>query len=261
MKSFDRFIALGDSFTEGMCDEIVNGQYRGWADRVADVLSGLNKDFTYTNLAVRGKLLPQVIEDQIPVAKKFISGPKTLLSFHAGANDVLRPNYQAAIAKERYRSALKELAETGATIICFTIVEEVDGKGKTADLWNQRFSDFNKNVRACAKEFGVTVIESQEAPWLADRRFLATDRLHLNPDGHFRIANGVLETLDLPFDPAWRIPLPPAKRKPKLKRIMENTKWIINFVIPWIWRRVRGRSSGDGRIAKFLTPVKWPINI
>ena len=118
MKSFDRFIALGDSFTEGMCDEIVNGQYRGWADRVADVLSGLNKDFTYMNLAVRGKLLPQVIEDQIPVAKKFISGPKTLLSFHAGANDVLRPNYQAAIAKERYRSALKELAETGAIKMC-----------------------------------------------------------------------------------------------------------------------------------------------
>jgi len=257
--SFNRFIALGDSFTEGMCDEIIDGQYRGWADRVADVLTGLIKDFTYMNLAVRGKLLPQVIEDQLPIAKKFITGKETLVSFHAGANDVLRPSYQPVIAKERYRNALKELKETGATIICFTIVEEVDGKGRTAELWNQRFSEFNESVRQCAKEFGVTVIESQEAAWLADRRFLATDRLHLNPEGHFRIANGVLETLGLPFDPAWRIPLPPAKRNPKLKRISENARWIITFVIPWIWRRVRKKSSGDGRVAKYLTPVKWPL--
>jgi lysophospholipase L1-like esterase len=255
--SFTRFIALGDSFTEGMCDEIIEGQYRGWADRVADVLTGLNKDFTYMNLAVRGKLLPQVIDDQLPIAKKYITGKDTLVAFHAGANDVLRPSYQPAIAKERYRKALSELSKTDAKIIAFTIVEEVDGKGKTADLWNQRFSDFNKNVRACAKEFGVTVIESQEAPWLADRRFLATDRLHLNPEGHFRIANGVLETLGLPFDPAWRVPLPTAKRKPKLKRISENTRWIITFVIPWIWRRIRKKSSGDGRVAKYLTPVEW----
>ena len=257
--SFNRFIALGDSFTEGMCDEIIDGQYRGWADRVADVLTGINKDFTYMNLAVRGKLLPQVIEDQLPIAKKFITGKETLVSFHAGANDVLRPSYQPVIAKERYRNALKELKETGATIICFTIVEEVDGKGRTAELWNQRFSEFNESVRQCAKEFGVTVIESQEAPWLADRRFLASDRLHLNPEGHFRIANGVLETLGLPFDLAWRIPLPPAKRKPKLKRISENARWIFTFVIPWIWRRVRKKSSGDGRVAKYLTPVKWPL--
>jgi len=257
--SFNRFIALGDSFTEGMCDEIIDGQYRGWADRVADVLTGINKDFTYMNLAVRGKLLPQVIEDQLPIAKKFITGKETLVSFHAGANDVLRPSYQPVIAKERYRNALKELKGTGATIICFTIVEEVDGKGRTAELWNQRFSEFNESVRQCAKEYGVTVIESQEAPWLADRRFLASDRLHLNPEGHFRIANGVLETLGLPFDPAWRIPMPPAKRKPKLKRISENARWIITFVIPWIWRRVRKKSSGDGRVAKYLTPVKWPL--
>jgi len=89
---FTRFIALGDSMTEGMSDELVNGKYRGWADRVADELARNNPDFTYMNLAVRGKLLKQVVEDQIPVAVKFVDGPQTLISFHAGANDVLRPN-------------------------------------------------------------------------------------------------------------------------------------------------------------------------
>ena len=83
--------------TEGMCDEMVNGKYRGWADRVADTLSKGNPNFSYANLAIRGKLLHQVIDDQIPVAAKYVTGPETLVSFHAGANDVLRPNYQADI--------------------------------------------------------------------------------------------------------------------------------------------------------------------
>ncbi|NDH13315.1 MAG: SGNH/GDSL hydrolase family protein, partial [Actinobacteria bacterium] len=29
--------------------------------------------------------------------------------------------------------------------------------------------------------------------------------------------------------------------------------------IPWMSRRIRGRSSGDGRSPKYPTPTKWPI--
>ena len=86
--TFQRFIALGDSFTEGMTDEIVDGNYRGWADRVADVLTTQSPDFTYANLAIRGKLVTQVVSDQVPKAIPLISGKETLVSFHAGANDV-----------------------------------------------------------------------------------------------------------------------------------------------------------------------------
>jgi hypothetical protein len=46
-----------------MSDEQLNGQYRGWADRVADGLAKKSPTFTYSNLAVRGKLLQQVIDD------------------------------------------------------------------------------------------------------------------------------------------------------------------------------------------------------
>ena len=54
--SFQRFIVCGDSYSEGMSDEVIHGKYRGWADRVADVMAQANADFTYVNLAVRGKL-------------------------------------------------------------------------------------------------------------------------------------------------------------------------------------------------------------
>ena len=95
---YTRFIALGDSMTEGMTDEVINGKYRGWADRAADVFAKNNPNFTYMNLAIRGKLLRQVVEDQIPHALKYIKGKETLVSFHAGANDVLRPNYNPAVS-------------------------------------------------------------------------------------------------------------------------------------------------------------------
>ena len=59
--TFARFIVCGDSFSEGMSDEIVDGQYRGWADRMADVMAHQSPEFTYANFAIRGKLIHQVV--------------------------------------------------------------------------------------------------------------------------------------------------------------------------------------------------------
>ena len=257
MTVFTRFIALGDSMTEGMCDEIVDGKYRGWADRVADALSKENPNFTYVNLAIRGKLLHQVIDDQIPDAAKYVIGPETLVSFHAGANDVLRPNYQAEIAFAKYEKGISDLTKTGATVIVFTVIDRVEGNGKTAQLWHERFSAFNVNVRQVANKYGAIIIESDNAKWMADLRFLARDRLHLNSDGHWRLSQAVLENLGKEFDPKWKIPLAPAIKKSKLRKNLENIIWIIIFVLPWIWRRIRGKSSGDGRSAKYQTPIAW----
>src|SRR5882757_2511142 len=102
MMRYTRFIACGDSFTEGMTDEIIDGEYRGWADRVADVMAAESTEFTYANFAIRGKLVHQVVKDQIPVALEYVNGKETLISFHAGANDVLRPSYNSEIVLPLY---------------------------------------------------------------------------------------------------------------------------------------------------------------
>jgi lysophospholipase L1-like esterase len=254
---YSRFIALGDSMTEGMSDEQVNGKYRGWADRTADELAKAVSGFTYMNLAVRGKLLQQVIEDQIPLVAPYVTGKETLISFHAGANDVIRPNYDPTIAKPKYRKGVADLVATGGTVVLFTVVEKVDGKSKVAQLWHERFSDFNDHIRTVAKELGAILMEAQEAPFLGDRRLLNKDRLHLNPEGHWRLSQGVLQGLGYPFDSTWKNPLPVAPKKSKLKVISENGIWIWTFVLPWIWRRARGKSSGDGRVCKYPLPITW----
>ena len=243
--------------TEGMSDEVIDGHYRGWADRVADELAKSNSNFTYMNLAIRGKLLKQVVDYQIPEAIKYIEGKQTLVSFHAGANDVLRPNYQADLSLPKYEEGIRLLTDAGATVIIFTVIDKVEGKGKTAALWHQRFSNFNENVRKVAAKYPAILFEAKDAEFLNDRRFLAFDRLHMNSEGHRRLANAVLQGLGYEFDPNWKVAPAVAKKKNKVIRVATNIVWVATFLIPWIWRRIRGKSSGDGRIAKYSKPVKW----
>ena len=257
-KTFTRFIALGDSFTEGMCDEIVDGEYRGWADRVADVLAIRESGFTYMNLAVRGKLIDQVIAEQLPPAITYIEGNSTLLSFHAGANDVLRPRYEAAVTIPKYVESVRSLAKLECTLILFTVAEKATGEGKTAKMWEERFATFNNAVREVAVEVGAILVDWNRATFLVDRRFLAPDRLHLNAEGHHRVASGVLEELGYPHDQSWLTPLPPAPPESPLIKTVEDFRWLISFALPWVWRRLRGKSSGDGRRAKHSTPIPWP---
>ena len=257
--AYQRFIVCGDSYSEGMTDEVIDGKYRGWADRVADEMAKARADFTYVNLAVRGKLLAQVVEVQLPEALKLITGPETLVSFHAGANDALRPGYQAHVAINLYQDAVRRLAKSGAQIMLFTVLERTGNKGKGAEIWEKRFSEFNNGVRRVGTEVGAIVVDANEEQFLSDRRFLAFDRLHLNSIGHNRCAQAVQEKLGLSFDPAWRTPLPHAKKTPWLIEKAITVAWFVTFALPWIFRRLRGKSSGDGRSAKYPVPTAWPI--
>ena len=257
--SFQRFIVCGDSYSEGMSDEIIDGNYRGWADRVADVMAQANPDFTYVNLAIRGKLIKQVVEDQVPEALKYVTGRDTLVSFHAGANDALRPGFQADVVNELYKATVRAIADSGATVMLFTVLEKTGNKGKGSEIWEKRFSQFNTAVREVGSEVGAIVVDANEEHFLSDRRFLAFDRLHLNAIGHNRCAQAVLEKLNLPFDPAWRTPLPPAKKTPWIAEKAITVAWFFVFALPWILRRIQGKSSGDGRSPKYPSPVRWPI--
>jgi len=256
--TYQRFIVCGDSYSEGMTDEVVNGQYRGWADRTADAMAQAHANFTYVNLAVRGKLLGQVVEDQVPTALAFATGADTLVSFHAGANDALRPGYQPDVAIALYQEAVRLLAKSGAQVMLFTVLEKTGNTGRGAQVWEKRFSAFNKGVREVGAEVGAIVVDANQENFLSDRRFLAFDRLHLNAEGHYRCAEAVKEKIGLPFNPAWRTPLPPAKKVPWIAQKAITVAWFVIFALPWIFRRIRGKSSGDGRSAKYPIPTAWP---
>ncbi|CAN2171101.1 TesA Lysophospholipase L1 and related esterases [Candidatus Nanopelagicaceae bacterium] len=255
---FNRLIVCGDSFSEGMTDEVVDGNYRGWADRVADELATHVDGFTYANLAIRGKLVGQVVDQQVPEALKHVTGKETLITFHAGANDALRPGYDAAVTIAKYQDAVRRVAASGATVLLFTVLEDTGNKGKGSEVWKKRFSEYNKAIREVGREVGAIISDANDLDFFKDNRFLAFDRLHLNEEGHWRVAQGVLEVIGYPFDSAWRIPLPPAKPTPWIKQRITGVLWFFSFALPWILRRIRGKSSGDGRTAKYPQPISWP---
>jgi lysophospholipase L1-like esterase len=255
---YNRFIVCGDSYSEGMTDEIVDGNFRGWADRVADVMAEHSENFTYANLAIRGKLVYQVVADQVPEALKYVTGKDTLISFHAGANDALRPGYDAAKTIAEYQAAVRAIAASGASLLLFTVLEDTGNKGRGSEVWKKRFSEYNRAIWEVGQEVGATISDGNGLAFFSDTRFLAFDRLHLNVEGHWRVAQGVLEVLDYPYDPAWRIPLPPAKPTPWIKERITGVLWFFSFALPWVWRRLRGKSSGDGRKAKYPQPISWP---
>ncbi len=245
-----RLVCVGDSFTEGLCDAVrPDGEYLGWADRVAMALVPVE----YANLAVRGKLFDQILAEQVPAAKAL---GYDVVTFHAGGNDVLRRGTDLDDLFARYDAAVAELAEHGR-VLAFTCLTRAGGTGRLADLLAERFGAFNTNVREVADRRGIAVVDLESIDALSDRRFWHTDRLHLNPEGHKRVAAAVLEVLGHDTGDWWRAPLPPHSRS-RAQDVSADLAWVGGHFMPWLWRRARGVSSGDGRVAKdaVLRPVR-----
>ena len=244
------FVALGDSFTEGLEDDLgPTGRHLGWADRVAAALAVHHGGLRYANLAVRGRTLDPVVAEQVPIALELAPD---LISFHAGPNDVLRPRVDVDGVVTRYGAAVAALARSGATVLLFTVIERAGGTGRTADRLAARFAGFNDGVRTVAEEHGCIVVDMGATPALQDRRLWHPDRLHLAPEGHARVAAAVLEALGhtdpvlLGGDPGWwQHPLNIPRRGGRRTDLVEDVRWVRRHLLPWVGRRVRGVSSGD----------------
>ena len=245
------FVALGDSFTEGLHDDLgPTGRHLGWADRVAAALAAQNGGLRYANLAVRGRLLDQVIREQLPAATGL---RPDLVSFHAGPNDCLRPRTRVPSLLVRYEAAVADLRATGARTVLFTVIERAGGTGRTADRLAARFQAFNDGVRSVAERYGCVLVDVGCVPALQDRRLWHEDRLHLAPTGHIRVAAAVLEQLGVTDESVfgavaggWRDPLPEVVRRRRGGDLLADARWVRRYFLPWVGRRLRGVSSGDG---------------
>ncbi len=250
---FHRYVALGDSFAEGVGDPdptAPNG-LRGWADRVAAELARQTPDFGYANLAIRGRKLPRVLAEQVDPA---IAMRPDLVTIYAGGNDIMRPKVGIDQLVERYDAALGRLAATGARLVVFTAFDP--GGSAIYRPLRGRFALYNELVRASADRYGATIVDFWRMRELRDWRYWDVDRLHLGPAGHQRMAVEVLDTLGV--DHALEPPVfPPAVTLARGARYRENAEWTRTHFAPWVHRRLTGRSSGDDVTPKrpALAPV------
>ncbi len=244
--------ALGDSFTEGLNDLRPDGGFLGWADRTAEALAAQNPDFRYANLAVRGKLVRHVLDEQIQPA---IAMAPDLVSVAAGGNDILRGADVDDLAA-LFDSGVAELRAAGCRVMIFTgfdprafpIIKMLRGK----------IAAYNMHLRAIADERGCDLVDLWSMRVFCDSRAWSEDRLHLTSESHRRVALRACEVLGLPVRGDWRAPLPAAVRQPWLAARREDARWAREYALPWVSRRLHHVSSGDGLPPKRpeLLPVR-----
>lgn len=244
-----RYVALGDSFTEGIGDPLPSGGHRGWADRMAEVLAETQPEFAYANLAVRGRLIDQIRDEQIAPA---ITLRPDLISICAGGNDVIRPGGDPDEIAAKLDAVVAILATTGATIVLFTAPDV----GSTPVLGSVRgkAAIYNEHVRGIAARHEAVTADMWNLHELKQKSMWDEDRLHFSPLGHQTIAGMALDALQVPHslspealelvaDPHWK------------EARAEDIRWARQHLVPWVVRRLRKESSGDGISAKRPTPA------
>ena len=248
-----RYVALGDSFTEGLGDPepASPGGLRGWADRVAEVLAATaDGEFSYANLAIRGRLLQQIADEQIEPA---LALQPDLITISAGGNDVIRPGTDPDDIAARFEVAVRRLRRDDATVVIFTGVDTAFTpvfrgiRGKVAI--------YNENLRVIADRYDCVVADQWGLKEIQDARMWADDRLHLNALGHHEVARQVLRALNVDTDLQPGEPEPLPGRSWRQARA-EDLVWARVHLVPWVLRRITHRSSGDGIAPK--RPVPGP---
>jgi lysophospholipase L1-like esterase len=259
------FVAIGDSFTEGLNDAAPGGGYRGWADRLAGLIAAEHPGLQYANLAVRGKLIRQITAEQVPAAIAMSPG---LVSLAAGGNDIIRPGGDPDSLAEIFDDAVAKIRASGARVLMFTGADLVGFP--VMRLLRGRIAAYNMHLRAIADARGCDLVDLWSMRFLRELGAWSPDRLHLTSQSHQRLALRAAEVLGIGVTEDWRVSpaddyrrLAPvgSPRGAWLTARREDAQWVREYLAPWVSRRLHGTSSGDGVTAKrpTLTPVSPPI--
>ncbi len=255
-----RYVAIGDSFTEGLWDSPgglhePDRPQRGWADQLAVHLSARRTHtgqapLEYANLAIRGRLLRPILTEQVPAA---LALEPDLVSVIGGGNDILRPTADIDRLARNLEATVVKLRSAGIDVLLGTGFDSVNSP--LVKSTRSRVAVFNSHVWSIARRHDAYVLDVWGMRSLQDWRMWASDRIHLTPDGHTRVAQAALVALGLePDDERWDDPLAPLPPAPRLERMRADAVWLREHVYPWATRRLHGRSSGDARLPKRPTP-------
>ncbi len=243
-----RFVAVGDSFTEGVGDTDLRlpNDCRGWADRVAEELARHRPQTQYANLALRGRRLRQIVVEQLEPA---LAMAPTLVSFHAGGNDLLGARLDMRLLVRGFEDAVARIAQTGAQVLLFT--EYNVPLSPVLEPLKLRTAVFNKHIRRISAAYGTLLVDHWCFEKYQDRRMWAPDRLHMSGIGHEYMAKKVLEVLGAAHSLGSAV-LGPLQPRTRAEIVADDAAWLRRDVAPWLSRRFRGVSSGDHLSAR------WP---
>ncbi|MGN7800972.1 SGNH/GDSL hydrolase family protein [Leifsonia sp. 22587] len=255
--TYTRYVALGDSLTEGLCDSAPGAPdaFLGWADRLAGILDGdarlAGDSVEFANLAVRGRRISDVVEAQIPHALQL---RPDLVSVMIGGNDLMSPSADPDALAARLETGIRTLRDSGATVLLANIFDPQFAF--FLKPFRGRAAVFNANIWSIARDQRAVVLDVWGVREFRDPAMWASDRVHLSTRGHRLLAAHAAHALGVPYaevsgPEAAAVPEPPAPPDELPLRT-----WLRVYAIPWVARRLRHVSTGDGRGPKLPVPQR-----
>jgi lysophospholipase L1-like esterase len=241
---YSRYVAIGDSQTEGLWDGDDSVGLRGFADRLAEIVDAHYPGLTYANLAVRGRRIRDLLDEQLPQA---LALHPDLITVCIGMNDVTRPGPHFDHALGELDDLHAQLAGIGATVVTTTFpdIAQILPVGR---ILGARVLRINAAIRAAAHRHDFRLVDLYDAPSMTHPDTWSADRVHGSPKGHALFAAAAAEALDLPgTNHDWARLGDGPVRQSLLSMAYSQTLWTQNMLMPWLWRHVRRRSAGDGR--------------
>lgn len=254
MVAYSRYVALGDSQTEGLWDGDDEAGLAGFADRLAVMVGAHCPDLRYANLAIRGNQIRNVLVEQLPRA---LDMGADLITVCIGMNDVTRPGTGFDHALGRLDDLHSRLADSGATVVTTTFpdVAKILPIGR---VLSTRVERINHDIRRAAGRYGFRLVDLYRAESMTQPGTWSMDRVHGSPRGHELFAAAAAEALGLPGSSHdWAAQGPEARGPSVRTRARSQVLWTQNMLMPWLWRHLRGQSSGDGRMPR--RPTLEPV--
>ncbi|MFF2051581.1 SGNH/GDSL hydrolase family protein [Leifsonia sp. NPDC058194] len=260
--SFSRYIALGDSITEGLCDAAPNpqGSWLGWADRLAGILDGdahlAGHTLEFANLAVRGRRITDVVTDQVPHA---VALRPDLVSVLIGGNDLMSPTADPDALAAQLETGVRALRAAGSSVLLANLFDPQFAF--FLKPFRGRAAVFNANIWSIARDQQATVLDVWGVREFREPGMWASDRVHLSSRGHRVLASLAAHTLGVPYAETT---LPGEESAPTAEPgpgrgpdTIPFRTWLRVYAIPWAGRRLRHISAGDGMDPKL--PVPRPV--
>lgn len=238
------YVALGDSLSEGLGDFAFSERrlHSGWTDRFATLLAReaqiQGHEFQYANLAIRGAKIEAIMGHQL---ERALLLKPDLVTVMAGQNDIFAKVENLPQLESILREGIQKLLDAGCKVIVSNTINPIHlvvfrPLAKLA-------ARMTAMIERVAEDMNVPLHDVHRIQSLADVSYWAEDMVHFSGPGHIKVANEAAALLDL----SYRLSeLDDCEITVPERGFYGTARWVVVHVVPFVWRRIRRVSSGDG---------------
>lgn len=190
------FVALGDSFTEGIGDPVEGIELRSAHDWTALWMQAANPEMQYTNLAVSGLKVAEVRSQQM---QRALNLNPDFISIVAGANDALKGPFSAEAIRAELNLMFGAFHSSGAQLFLSSL-PNATLRLALPDGIKQRLKanleTTNAIIRELAGQYGAICLDFWDSPLEHDASLWSQDGIHPNAKGYLEIARWAAPQLE-----------------------------------------------------------------